>query len=203
MTSTSWRCADRPNIAMNKSIASYASARKELLMSHSTKLCGEVCPFVLGVMGRGIIHGQLDPRTDTTKLTAGKLAAVVAHELPWYAIREDGSLENFNHRRDRLPLIQPTSDDRAGMIVKDGNQIALTAVLLAGVERTDIPRLYDVRRQSFKGVPAVSRAWNRWHRWSLLAQDTLHGIGGDAHALVVEKVGQSLRAEARVLCLRT
>jgi hypothetical protein len=89
------------------------------------------------------------------------------------------------------------------MIVKDGNQIALKAVLLAGVEITDIHRPYDVRRQSFKGVPAVSRAWNRWHRWSLRAQDTLHGIGGDERALGVEEVGQSLLAEARVLGLGT
>ena len=160
-------------------------------------------PLILGVVWRGIIHGQLDRRTDATKFTASKLAALVAYELPWDAIREHGSFEYFNHLRDRLSLIQPAGDDRAGMVVQDGNQIAIKAVLLVGVEITDIHRPYDVRRQSFKGVPAVSRAWNRGHRWSLLAQDTLHGIGGDEHALVVEDVGQSLLAEAGVLCLRT
>ena len=84
-------------------------------------------PLVLGVMGRGIIHCQLDHRTDATKLTAGKPAALVAHELPWCAIREEGSLEDFNHLRDRLPLIQPTGYDRAGMVVKDGNHSKTTA----------------------------------------------------------------------------
>jgi hypothetical protein len=34
----------------------------------------------------------------------------------------------------------------------------------------------------------------------MLSQDTLHGIGGDDNALVVEDVGQSLLAEAGVLC---
>jgi len=37
----------------------------------------------------------------------------------------------------------------------------------------------------------------------MLSQDTLHGIGGDEHTLVVEDVGQSLRAEAGVLGLGT
>jgi len=75
-------------------------------------------------MGRSIIHGQLDPRTDTTKFTTRKLAALVAHKLPGYAIREHSSFEYFNHLRDRLSLIQPAGDDRAGMVVQDGNQIA-------------------------------------------------------------------------------
>jgi len=35
----------------------------------------------------------------------------------------------------------------------------------------------------------------------MLSQDTLHGIGGDDNALVVEDIGQSLLAEAGVLCL--
>jgi hypothetical protein len=34
----------------------------------------------------------------------------------------------------------------------------------------------------------------------MLSQDTLHGIGGDDNALVVEDVGQALLAEAGVLC---
>ena len=74
-------------------------------------------PFVLGVMGWGIIHGQLDPRTDTTKFTTRKLAALVAHKLPGYAIREHSSLEYFNHFSDRLSLRQSAGDDCAGMVV--------------------------------------------------------------------------------------
>jgi hypothetical protein len=159
--------------------------------------------LVLRVRWWSIIHGPWDRRTDATKCTASQLAAVVAYELPWDALREHGSVEYFTHRRDRLSLLQPAGDDRAGMIVQEGHQIASKAVLLVGVEITDIHRPYDMRRQSCKGVPAVSRAWNRGHRWSILLQDTLHGMGGDEHALVVEKVCQSLLAEARVLCLRT
>ena len=160
-------------------------------------------PLVLRVMRRGILHGQWDHGTDATKFTAGTLAAVVTHELPWDAIRKDGCLEDFHHLRNRLPLIQPTGDDRAGMIVKDGNQIAIKAVVLTSGELTDIHRPQDMRRQRFKGVPVASRAWHRWHRGSLLAQDTLYGSGRDAHALVVEKVCQSLFAKARMLCFRT
>src|SRR6266704_1401851 len=93
-------------------------------------------PLVLGVLWWGIIHGELDPRTDAPKLPAGKLAAVVAHELPWHTIREDGSLEDFHHLSDRLPLRQPTGDHCAGMVVQDGNEIAIKAVSLSGVEIT-------------------------------------------------------------------
>jgi len=120
--------------------------------------------LVLRVMGRSIIHGQLDRRTDAPKLTARKLAALVAYELPWNAIREHGSFEYFYYLNDRLSLRQPAGDARAGMVVQDGNQIALKAVLLVGVEITDIHRPQDVRRQSFKGVPAAAWAWNRWRR---------------------------------------
>jgi hypothetical protein len=120
--------------------------------------------LVLGVLWRGIIYGQLDHGTDATKLTAGKLAATVAHELPWDAIREDGGLQDFHYLGDRLPLRQPTGDDRAGMVVKDSNQIAIKAVLLAGVEITDIHRPQDMRRQRFKGAPRAWWAWDRWYR---------------------------------------
>src|SRR5215208_5777088 len=89
-------------------------------------------------MGRGIIHGQVDHRTDAPKLTAGKLAAVVAHESLWDAIREDSRLEDFHHLSDRLSRIQPTGDDRAGMIVQDGNQIPIKAIALAGIEITHL-----------------------------------------------------------------
>src|SRR5262245_39229335 len=41
--------------------------------------------LVLRVMSWSIIHGPLDRRTDATKFTASKLAAVVAYELPWDA----------------------------------------------------------------------------------------------------------------------
>jgi hypothetical protein len=139
--------------------------------------------------------------TDTTKLTAGKLTAAVAHESLWDAIREDGRLENFHYLSDRLALRQPTSDDHAGMIVEDGNQIAIKAIVLAGVEITDVHRPHGVRRQCFKGAPMAWRAWDRWHRWRMLAQDTLYGIGGDGHALVVEDVCQSLFAKAWGVCL--
>jgi hypothetical protein len=157
--------------------------------------------LILGVLGRGIIHGQLNHRTDATKLTAGKLTAAVAHESLWDAIREDGGLQDCHHLSDRLPLIQSTGDDRAGMVVQDGNQIAIKAVVLAGVERTDVHRPHGVRRQRFKGVPMAWRAWDRWHRWRILAQDTLYGIGGDDNALVVEDVCQALLAKAGVLGL--
>jgi hypothetical protein len=152
-------------------------------------------------MGWGIIPSQLDHSTDATKLTAGKLTAAVAHELPWDAIREDGGLQDFHHLEDRLPLRQPTGDNRAGMGVKDGNQIAIKAVVLAGVEITEIDRPHSVRRQRFKGAPMAWRACDRWHWWSMLAPDTLYGIGGDGNALVVEEVGQALLAKAGVLCL--
>ena len=79
-----------------------------------------------------IIHGQLDRRTDATKFTASKLAAVVAYELPWDAIREHGSFEHFNHLRDRLAPIQPAGDDRAGMVVQDG-------ILCTGLNETLCP----------------------------------------------------------------
>jgi hypothetical protein len=61
----------------------------------------------------------------------------------------------------------------------------------------------NVRRHRFKGVPRAERAWDRWHQGRMLSQDTLHGIGGDAHALVVEDVGQALLAEAGVVGLGT
>ena len=121
-------------------------------------------------MGRGIIHGQVDHRTDAPKLTAGKLAAVVAHESLWDAIREDSRLEDFHHFSDCLSRIQPTGDDRAGMVVQDGNQIPIKAIALAGIEITDIHGPQDVRRQRFKGVPAASQACDRWHSWSMLSQ---------------------------------
>jgi hypothetical protein len=72
-------------------------------------------PLVLWVMRRGILHGQLDHGTDATKFTAGTLAAVVTHELPWDAIREHGSLEDCYYLSDRLALRQPPGDgcDRA------------------------------------------------------------------------------------------
>jgi hypothetical protein len=76
--------------------------------------------LILRVLGWGISHGQVDHRTDAPKLTAGKLAAVVAHESLWDAIREDSRLEDFHHLSDRLSRIQPTGDDRAGMVVQDG-----------------------------------------------------------------------------------
>src|SRR2546426_2620136 len=57
--------------------------------------------LVLRVMGRSIIHGQLDRRTDAPKLTARKLAALVAYALPWNAIREHGSFEYFYYLNDR------------------------------------------------------------------------------------------------------
>jgi hypothetical protein len=60
--------------------------------------------LVLRVLGWGIIHGQLDHRTDTTKLTAGKLTAAVVHESLWDAIRQDGGLQDFHYLSDRLPL---------------------------------------------------------------------------------------------------
>ena len=60
-----------------------------------------------------------------------------------------------------------------------------------------------MRRHRFKGVPRAERAWDRWHQGSRLSQDTLHGIGGDANALVVEDVGQTLLAEAGVVGLGT
>jgi predicted esterase len=47
------------------------------------------------------------------------------------------------------------------------------------------------------------RAYDQWRRWSLLAHDALHGIGGDDHALMGEDVSQSLLPEAGVLCLGT
>jgi len=97
-------------------------------------------PLVLGVMGWGIIHRQWDHSPDATQRTARTLAAVVAYALPWDALGEPGSLEDFNHLSDRLALRQPAGDARAGMVVKDRNQRAITAVSLGGRERTDIHR---------------------------------------------------------------
>jgi len=77
---------------------------------------------------------------DATQRTARTLAAVVAYALPWDALGEPGSLEDFNHLSDRLALRQPAGDARAGMVVKDRNQRAITAVSLGGRERTDIHR---------------------------------------------------------------
>jgi hypothetical protein len=74
----------------------------------------------------------LDRRTDAPKFTASKLAAVVAHESLWDAIHEDSRLEDFHHLSDRLARIQPTGDDRAGMVVQDGNQVPIKAIALAG-----------------------------------------------------------------------
>src|SRR4029453_15331701 len=87
------------------------------------------------------------------------------------------------------------------MVVEDGNQIAIKAGVLAGVEITEVHRPQSVRRQRFKGAPMAWRAWDRWHRWRMLAQDTLYGIGGDGNALVVEDVCQSLLAKVGVLGL--
>jgi hypothetical protein len=160
-------------------------------------------PLIRGGMGRGISPGHLARRPDATNLPAGTLAAMVAHERPWDAIREDGSLANGTHLRDRLPRKHPTRDDRAGLIVQDGHQRARKAVLRAGLARPESPRPSAGRRPRCKGVPAGSRAWNRWPRCSFRAHATLHGRGGEAPAFGGEKVGQSLRAEARVLGLRT
>ena len=91
--------------------------------------------LVLRVLWWGIIHGQLDHGTDATKLTAGKLAAVVAHEPLWDAIHEDGRLEDFHYLSDRLACIQPTGDDRARMVVQDGNQVPIKAIALAGIQQ--------------------------------------------------------------------
>ena len=79
--------------------------------------------------------------------------------------------------------------------------LAIKAVVLAGVEITDVHRPQSVRRQRFKGAPMAGQAWDRWHRWRMLAQDTLYGNGGDGNALVVEDVGQSLFAKAWGVCL--
>jgi hypothetical protein len=87
------------------------------------------------------------------------------------------------------------------MVVEDGNQIAIKAVVLAGVEITDVHRPQSVRRQRFKGAPLAWRAWDRWHRWRMRAQDTLDGIGGDGNALVVEDICQSLLTKAWGVCL--
>src|SRR5438552_15334001 len=96
--------------------------------------------------------------------------------------------------------IQPTGDDRAGMVVKDGHQRASKAVVLTGGERTDIDCPHDVRRQSFTGAPMAWPAWDRWHRWRMLSQDTLDGIGGGYQALVGADVRQALRGKAGVVC---
>src|SRR4029453_15339460 len=87
------------------------------------------------------------------------------------------------------------------MVVEDGNQIAIKAGVLAGVEITDVHRPQSVRRQRFKGAPMTWRAWDRWHRWRMRAQDTLYGIGGDGNTLVGGDVCHSLLAKAGVLCL--
>src|SRR5262245_17597834 len=113
---------------------------------------------------------------NATKLTTGKLTAAVAHESLWDAIREDGGLEDFHHLRDRLALRQPTGDDRAGMVVQDGNHIAIKAILLKGVEITEVHRPYGMRCPSFKGAPMAWRVYDRWHRQRMLSQDTLYGI---------------------------
>src|SRR6516165_4573268 len=88
-------------------------------------------PLVLGVMGRSIIHSQMDRRTDTPKFTASKLAAMVAHESLWDAMHEDSRLEDFHYLSDRLARIQPTGDDHAGMVVQDGNQVPVKAIVFA------------------------------------------------------------------------
>src|SRR5207247_2284570 len=107
--------------------------------------CMGTCAWPLHM--KAVVHAdcwwQGVRRAEATKFTAGKLAAVVAYELPWDAIREHGSFEYCNHLSDRLSLRQPAGDDRAGMIVQDGHQIALKAVLLVGVEITDIHRPND------------------------------------------------------------
>jgi len=157
--------------------------------------------LILRVLRWGIIHGQLDPSTDATEFTASKRAAAVAHESLWDALCEHGRLEDCYHLRNRLSLRPPTGDDCAGMIVQDGKQRAIKAVVFAGREITDSHRPHAMRRPSFKGVPMAWRAWDRWYRWTMLAQDTLHGIGGDDHALMGEDVGQALLAEAGVWCL--
>jgi hypothetical protein len=145
----------------------------------------------------------MDRRTDTPKFTASKLAAMVAHESLWDAMHEDSRLEDFHYLSDRLARIQPTGDDHAGMVVQDGNQVPVKAIVFAGIEITDIHCPQDVGRQSFKGVPAASQACDRWHSESMLSQDTLHSIGGNKHTLVVEDIGQSLLAEAGILCFGT
>jgi hypothetical protein len=160
-------------------------------------------PCVLGVMRGGLIHGQVDPRTDTTHCTPWHRAALGAHALLGDAIRAPSSVESCNHCSDRLSLRHPAGDDWAGRVVQDGDQRALKAVLLGGRELPDSQRPQDGRRQSFKGLPVAARPGDRGHSWRLLAHETLHGIGGDAKAVVGEAVGQARLAEAGGVCLGT